>query len=86
MTSCEHVFKGLCHVIGRGLFTVTPIMCDGHWPRGSEDTGCLICYVTLQGHVIKAPCGFMGISSRLCITNPPSLMVMHNVEMEIYFF
>ena len=65
MTSCEHVFKGLCHVIGKSPFTVIhyPVMCDGHWPRESEDIRCLICYVTSQGHVIKAPCGFMGGTS-----------------------
>ena len=35
----------------------------GHCPLGSRDITDLIFHVTLQDHVIKEPCDFMGGSS-----------------------
>ena len=45
---------------------------DNHSRCGSGDTTCLICYVTLQDHVIKGPYGaFMEVSSSLHVITLP---------------
>ena len=55
----------------------------GHCPLGSRDITDLIFHVTLQDHVIKEPCDFMGGSSSLYIPNQPSLVVISIVVVDI---
>ena len=57
-----------------------------HWSSASGDMKYLISPVTSQEYMIVGSCDPMIGSSSLCVTFLLSLVVIDNVEVQIYFF